>query len=45
MRKKTAWAVGILSFLAGLVVVGYLLYDSLLPLFLAFALAYALAPS
>jgi predicted PurR-regulated permease PerM len=44
VNRKTAWALGIAAFLVLLVAAGTLLYDSLLPLFLAFGLAYAFSP-
>jgi predicted PurR-regulated permease PerM len=44
LNKKAVWALGVGAFLAALVVASWALYDSLIPLFLAFGLAYALSP-
>jgi predicted PurR-regulated permease PerM len=44
LNKKTVWALGVGGFLILVAAASYALYDSLLPLFLAFGLAYALSP-
>ncbi len=44
MNKRKTWAIGVLVFLAVLIMATYFLYRTLLPLFLAFALAYAFRP-
>jgi predicted PurR-regulated permease PerM len=44
MNKKNVWIIATLSFLAFLLAACWLLYDSLLPLFIAFGMAYAFNP-
>lgn len=44
MTRQRAWAVGMLVMVGLLVVLSYSLFSTLLPLFLAFAFAYAVSP-
>jgi predicted PurR-regulated permease PerM len=44
ISKKTAWALGVGLFMVLMMAMGVVLYDSLLPMFLALGLAYAFSP-